>query len=189
MIRINLLSYREFRRRAQIKRDGIGAAVFLLIVGGLLTAAYFHLQRVEDRHEARVAYMEDALDRIEDKLDEVNRIKEKRQGLIQKLEVIQELQEGRELSTHILQTLGQAVPKDVSLSAVQQTDDGLDLEGDARDNNAVSSFMRRLEASKLFRNPDLQVIRGQGEDEAVKAFTMKVSLVQEGEPDQDKGGG
>ncbi|MEF8794538.1 PilN domain-containing protein [Thiohalorhabdus sp.] len=189
MIRINLLPYREFRRRAQIRRDGIGIAVFLVIVGGLLTAAYFHLQRVEQRHQARVTYMEDALDRIEDKLAEVNQIKEKRQGLIRKLEVIQQLQDGRELSTNILQTLGQAVPEEVSLSGMEQTDNGLNLEGDARDNNAVSSFMRRLEASTLFRNPDLRVIRGKDDGEAVKSFTLAVSLARGDESGQAEGGG
>lgn len=188
MIRINLLPYREFRRRAQIKRDSTGAVVFLLIVGGLLTAAYFHLQRVEERHEARVAYMEDALSRIEDKLAEVNQIKEKRAELIQKLEVIQKLQDGRELSTKILQTLGQAVPKDVSLVSMNQTDNGLNLEGKARDNNAVSSFMRRLQASGLFRDPNLQVIRGSGDSDSAKSFTLAVTLAV-GEASGGNGGG
>lgn len=189
MIRINLLPYREYRRRAQLKRDGIGAALFLLIVGGLLTAAYFHLQRVEERHEKRVAYMEDALDRIEDKLAEVNQIKDKRKGLIQKLEVIHTLQSGRELSTKILQTLGQAVPEDVSLSSMRQSEQGLALEGSARDNNAVSSFMRRLEASGLFQDPDLKVIRGTGGDGSAKSFTLSVSLATDDEADGEGGGG
>ncbi|HKJ71485.1 MAG TPA: PilN domain-containing protein, partial [Gammaproteobacteria bacterium] len=171
MIRINLLPYREFRRRAQIKRDGIGAAVFLVIVGGLLAAGYFHLQGVEQRHQARVDYMQTALNQIKDKLAEVNNIKERRAELTRKLEKIKELQRGRGLPVNILQTLGQAVPEDVSLTSMQQNKGGLQLEGDARSNNAISSFMRRLEASDLFRDPDLQVIQNKrGGGEEIKTF-------------------
>jgi len=177
VIRINLLPYREFRRRAQLKRDGIGAVAFLLIVGGMLTAAYFHLQRVEGRHQERVDYMETALAKIKDQLGEVNRLKKNRAELTKKLEVIKKLQSGRELPVRILQTLGQAVPEDVSLSSLTQNDGGLQLEGDARSNSAVSSFMRRLEASDLFQDPDLQVIQNKGQD-SLKTFSMAVALAE-----------
>jgi type IV pilus assembly protein PilN len=195
VIRINLLPYREFRRKAQIKRDGIGAAVFLLIVGGLLGAAYFHLQGVEKRHQARVDYMQTALGKIKDKLAEVNELKAKRQDLTKKLEVIKDLQNGRALSMRILETLGRAVPEDVSLRSFQQTKGGVQLEGDARNNNAVSSFMRRLEASDLFRDPDLQVIQNKQQDgTAIKTFKMAVTLAEseegsEGKDTKGKGGG
>ena len=189
MIRINLLPYREFRRRAQLMRDGIGAAVFLVIVGGLLGAGYVYLQRVEARQQERVDYMETALAQIKDKLAEVNQIKDRRADLTKKLEVIQELQSGRALPVKILQTLGQAVPEDVQLSSMQQGDKGLQLEGDARSNSAVSSFMRRLEASCLFTDPDLQVIQNKGRGgESIKTFKMAVTLVKSGEAADDKGG-
>lgn len=188
MIRINLLPYREVRRKVQLKRDGIGAAVFLVIVGGLLTAAYFHLQRVEERHKARVDYMETALAQIKDKLAEVNQIEDKRDDLIKKLKKIKELQSGRGLPVRILQTLGQAVPEDVSLASMQQKPKGLQLEGKARSNSAVSSFMRRLEASDLFQDPDLQVIQSQGGGgEGVKSFSLAVTLVPTQEQ-ADQGG-
>ena len=187
MIRINLLPYRELRRKAQIKRDGIGAAVFLLIVGGLLGAAYFHLQEVEKRQQARVDYMRTAMDKIKDKLDEVNELESKREALTKKLEVVKDLQSGRELSMRILETLGQAVPEDVSLASMEQSDSGIQLAGDARNNSAVSSFMRRLEASDLFRDPDLQVIQNKEQDgQSIKTFKMAVSLVKSGEGSDDK---
>lgn len=191
MIRINLLPYREVRRRAALKRDGIGAAVFLIIVGGLLTAGYFHLQRVEERHQARVDYMETALAQIKDKLAEVNQLEEKRDELIRKLKKIKELQSGRGLPVRILQTLGQAVPEDVSLGSMQQNPKGLQLEGEARSNSAVSSFMRRLEASDLFQDPDLQVIQNKGGgDEGVKSFSLAVNLVlKQGQADGEDGKG
>jgi len=189
VIRINLLPYRESRRRAQIKRDGIGAVAFLVIVGGLLTAAYFHLQGVEERHQARVDYMKTARAQIKDKLAEVNQLEDKRKELTRKLEKIKDLQKGRGLSVAILQTLGQAVPEDVSLISMKQASDGLQLEGDARSNSAISSFMRRLEASELFRDPDLQVIENKGRDgESLKTFSMGVALVKSDGAAADKGG-
>lgn len=182
MIRINLLPYREQRRKAQLKRDGIGAGVFILLVAGLLGLFYMHLQRVEQRHETRVEYMEDALAKIKDQLAEVNELKDKRKTLVAKLEVIKKLQSGRDLPVRIFQTLGQAVPEEVSLSSMQQKKDGLQLQGTARSNNVISSFMRRLEASELFQDPDLQVITNEGKDgETLKSFKMGVKLAQEGQ--------
>lgn len=188
MIRINLLPYREFRRRAQLKRDGAGAVVFLLIVGGLLTAAYLHMQRVEERHRARVDYMQTALSEIKDKLAEVNQLKQKQAELTKKLELIKDLQKGRALPVKVVQTLGQAVPEDVSLSSMKQNPDGLQLEGKARSNSAVSSFMRRLEASDMFENPDLKVIQNQG-NKSGKTFSMAVDLVEAGTASDEEGKG
>ncbi|MFP4560531.1 MAG: PilN domain-containing protein [Thiohalorhabdus sp.] len=190
MIRINLLPHREQRRKLQLMRDGLGAGIFLLIVLGLLAAAYLHLQKVEKRHQARVEYMEAALADIRNKLDEVDQLKEKRKDLMNKLEQIRKLQHGRDLSVRIFENLGGAVPEDVSLDSVSQTDEGLQLEGAARTNNDVSSFMRRLEASALFTEPDLEVITGGNQDQgSVKSFKMGVKLVdpEDGESDGDEG--
>jgi type IV pilus assembly protein PilN len=182
VIRINLLPYREQRRKAQLKRDGIGAGIFLLLVVGLLGLFYMHLQGVEQRHETRVEYMEDALAKIKDQLDEVNELKDKREALVAKLEVVKKLQSGRDLPVRIFRTLGQAVPKEVSLSSMRQKDGGLQLQGTARSNNVISSFMRRLEASELFRDPDLQVITNQGKGgQTLKSFKMGVKLARTGQ--------
>jgi type IV pilus assembly protein PilN len=49
--------------------------------------------------------------------------------------------------------------------------------------------MRRLEASDLFADPDLQVIQNKGRDgESIKTFKMAVTLVKSGEAADDKGG-
>ena len=191
MIRINLLPHRERRRKAQLKRDGIGAAVFLVLLAAILGMFYLHLQKVEARQEARVEYMETALAKIKDKLAEVNELKEKRETLVTKLEVIKKLQSGRDLSVRILQTLGQAVPEEVSLSSFQQTGDGLSLQGTARSNSVISSFMRRLEASDLFRDPDLEVITNEGSGgQARKSFKMGVKLADPADSGKNgKGGG
>ncbi|KPV41376.1 hypothetical protein AN478_02000 [Thiohalorhabdus denitrificans] len=186
MIRINLLPYREQRRKLQLMRDGLGAGIFLVIVLGLLAATYFHLQKVESQHKARVEYMQAALADIRDKLDEVDQLKEQRRELMSKLKQIRKLQKGRDLSVRLFENLGGAVPKEVSLSSVQQTEKGLQLEGTARTNNDISSFMRRLEASALFTDPDLEVITGGNRDGgSVKSFKMGVKLVEPGDGETD----
>jgi len=191
VIRVNLLPYREVRRKAQLRRDGIGAGLFLVLVVGLLGAAYLHMQREEERYRERVEYMETAMQKINDQLQEVQNIKEQRKQLLQKLEVVKELQEGRSLPVDLLQTLGQAVPKEVSLSSVAQGDNGLDLKGSARSNSDISSFMRRLEASPLYRDPDLKVITNeQRNGQTVKSFELAVTLVQgaRAQPDSEADG-
>lgn len=178
MIRINLLPYRAYRRKAKLLRDGIGALIFLVVLLGGAGTGYWHMQAVEQRHKARVAYMEQAMSELQDKLGEVNDLKAKRERLTQKLKVIQDLQRGRDLPVKILRTLGQAVPEDISLRSMEQTADGLALEGVARSNNVVSSFMRRLNATALFADPDLKVISGTREEgRARKEFRMRVGIV------------
>ncbi len=186
MIRVNLLPHRELRRKAQLKRDGIGAALFLVIVVGVLTSAFLYLKQEVRNSQQRVAYMQDALADTKKKLDEVSQLEKKRQKLLEKIRVIKKLQEGRDLSVRIFQALGHAVPEEVSLRSVRQNKAGLQLKGVAKSNTEISSLMRRLEASDLFSDPDLQVITNKTKDgNSVKEFEMGVALVDAGEEGKD----
>jgi len=189
VIRINLLPYREQRRKAQLLRDGIGAGIFLVIVVGLLGATYLHFQKVESHHKARVEFMQTALKKIRNRLQEVDQLKQKREDLVKKLGVIGKLQKGRDLSVRVFETLGRAVPEEVSLRSVEQKKNGLQLQGDARSNSAISSFMRRLDASGLFADPDLEVITNKGgKGKGLKDFKMSVKLAEAGEKAKEKSG-
>lgn len=190
MIRINLLPYREVRRRARLIRDatvaGAGVVAFLLVLGG-----WYWLLQVEARQQQqRVDYMQRQLAQLNRKASEVDRIKDLRGGLVAKIEVIRKLQRGRDRPVRLLQTLGRAVPKGVSLSRIQQEPEQLKLEGGARSNAAISSFMRRLEAAELFTDPALEVIRSRsGGDGPGKEFRLQVSLAVEGGEGADDGDG
>lgn len=192
MIRINLLPYREVRRRAQLIRDGaVAGGVLAVLLLGL--AGWYWLLQVEARQQQqRVQYMQRQLAELNKKASEVERIKELRKGLVAKIEVIRQLQTGRDHPVRILQTLGQAIPEAVSLQRLQQEPDRLKLEGLARSNAAISSLMRRLEAAPLFTDPVLEVIRSQrGGEASGKEFKLQVTLVAPGGDDEggDSGGG
>jgi type IV pilus assembly protein PilN len=190
VIRINLLPYREVRQRAQLIRDGTVAGAVLAGVLILLAGWYWLLQQEAQRQQQRVTYMQRQLAQLNQQASEVQRIKGLREDLVAKIEVIRELQSGRDRPVRILQTLGQAVPESVSLKRIQQEPDQLKLEGSARSNAAISSFMRRLEAAALFADPSLEVIRSQrGGKQPGKSFSLQVALVSDAEVREGAQGG
>ncbi len=190
MIWINLLPYQQTRRKAQLRRDGLGMAIFLILIGGVLAATYWHLKQVEQRLRQRRDFMETAITELNARLDELKDIRKEREELRKKLTVIKDLQEARSRPVALLQSLGQAVPEEVSLTSMTQNGALLKLKGKARSNSDVSSLMRRLEASPTYRDPTLKVITSeqgngqQGGGQAVKSFRLTVLLVKAGKANQ-----
>ena len=165
----------EVNERVQEVADEKGVSMAQVALAWLL-------QQEAHRQQERVTYMQRQLAQLNQQASEVTRIKDLRKELVAKIEVIRELQSGRDRSVRLLQTLGQAVPESVSLGRIQQEPNRLKLEGSARSNAAISSFMRRLEAAALFADPSLEVIRSQrGGKQPGKSFSLQVAVVSDAE--------
>ncbi len=177
MIHINLLPYRQIRRKIQVRRDLIGGGIFLVLVVLLVGIGYHRLQQVEQDYRAGVEYMQSELAKLRKRLGKVKEIEEKRAVLRKKLELIQRLQQNRGQAVRILQTVGRAVPKTVSLKRMEQVPGGLHFEGRARSNQAISNFMRDLGATQLLDDPELAIITiERAGDQELKAFRMQASM-------------
>lgn len=182
MAHINLLPWREARRE-ELKRQ------FLSILGLVAVAAIMLIVLADrvvngqiDDQKARNDYLSQNIKVLDAKVAEIKDLQRKRNQLIDRMRVIQELQGNRPVIVRVLDQLVRTIPDGVFYTRVQARDKTLSITGVAESNNRVSSLMRRLDASDWLQAPNLDAVRAAtiyGDQAATFDLKVKVSLPQE----------
>ncbi|MGH1537848.1 MAG: PilN domain-containing protein [Gammaproteobacteria bacterium] len=158
MARINLLPWRETRRSEQQKEFftlmGMAAALCALVV--LLT--HFEINGRVSHQEKRNQFLTNEIKVLDGRIAEIKKLDSTRQALIERMEVIQNLQAARPGVVHLFDELVKTLPEGVHLSSLKQSGGSLQLSGKAESNARVSSYMRKIEDSDWLANPSLGVI-------------------------------
>lgn len=159
MAKINLLPWREARReelkRAYLTILGLVAAV--AVVSLVLADRYVNSQI--DGQKARNDYLSQNIRELDKQVEEIRDLQRKRNQLIDRMRVIQELQGNRPIIVRVLDQLVRTVPDGVFYTSVGARGNELSIDGVAESNNRVSSLMRRLDASDWLKNPNLDAVR------------------------------
>ena len=177
MIRINLLPWREARRKAQRQHlgvlGGMVAVLGLLIVGAvhLTIAGYISVQ--SDRNE----FLKRENVRLDKEIEEIKKLKTEIAALLARKQIIERLQADRAQAVYLLQELVQQVPDGVYLRSIKQTGLKINLLGYSQSNARVSTLMRNFAASPYLENPELVEIKAATiANKRVSDFNMNVSL-------------
>lgn len=178
MARINLLPWREERRRERTRQ-------FLLVLGVAAVAAVLaafggklFMDNWLDYQQQRNAYLEQEIAAMDRKIREIERLEETRARLLARKEIIEQLQRSRSQMVHLFDELAQTIPDGVYLTSVRQSGSRLTLNGVAESSARVSAYMRNIESSEWLEKPELQVIETvQRQNEGrVRQFTLEASL-------------
>ena len=179
MIRINLLPWREARRKGARQHlgvlGGMVAVLGLLIVGAvhLTIAGYIAVQ--SDRNE----FLKRENVRLDKEIEEIKKLKSEIAALLARKQIIERLQADRAQAVYLLQELVQQVPDGVYLKTIRQTGLKINMVGYAQSNARVSTLMRNFAASPYLENPDLVEIKAVNlSNKRVSEFNMNVSLKQ-----------
>lgn len=189
MIRINLLPWREARRKAQRQHlgvlGGMVAALGLLIVGAvhLTIAGYIGEQ------SARNEFLKRENVRLDKEIEEIRKLRGEIAALLARKQVIERLQADRAQAVHLLEELVQQVPDGVYLKSIRQTALKVNLVGYSQSNARVSTLMRNFAASPHLENPELVEIKAVTvSNKRVSEFNMNVSLKRLQTEDASKAG-
>jgi len=179
MAQINLLPWRD-ERRHELKKEffGVVAFVFALAVGLVLLADRVVTSQL-DGQVARNGYLEKNIAVLDEQVAEIRDIQKKRNQLLDRMRVIQELQGNRPIIVRILDQLVRTVPDGVFYTSVKSQNKVINIVGIAESNNRVSSLMRRLDASDWLADPNLDAVRAApdyGEQATTFNLTVKVQL-------------
>lgn len=158
MIRINLLPYREAKRKAQARQAGLMALAGLGMVGVLFYGVYLGFDHRVNAQQARVAFLKQEITRLDGQIKVVSSVKQQREAMLAKLDVVETLQKNRALPVRAFNTLARRTPAGIYYSHVQEKPDGFFLEGYAESNGQVAELMRNLDASRVFASPVLEII-------------------------------
>jgi type IV pilus assembly protein PilN len=190
MIRINLLPWREARRKAHNLQfyilmgmvAGLAASIVLLVHG-------YYATRISTQTE-RNKFLKDENAKLDKEIEEIKKLKEEIEGLKARKGVIETLQADRAQTVYLLDQLVQKTPDGVYLRSIRQIGNKVNLTGYAQSNARVSELMRKLEESQYLENPDLVEIKAATVNgKRLSDFNMNVSIKrQQSESDAAKSG-
>ena len=136
--------------------------------------------------------MTNEIKKLEEEIKEISELQKVRRSLIERMEVIQDLQRSRPSIVHLFSEIVSTVPNGVYLESLAQTGSNLLINGQAESNARVSTYMRNLSASEWLKEPNLTVI--EIEDltvNRISTFTLTVKQTSPNateEEEQDDGG-
>ena len=188
MAQLNLLPWRELRRK-ELNRQVINIAVGVaLLMCGLVYWAYLYMNNQIEEQQQRNTYLEQEIQKVERELKEVNQVKKKKAQLLSRMEVIQKLQSDRTRMVRLFDGLAKNLPKGMYLSLFQIKGNKITLKGSADSNGTVSKFMRLIESSEYFTTPNLNVINiKNSQGLRVSNFTLIFNFVKsKKESEQDE---
>ena len=159
MARINLLPWRELKRKED-QRKYLSIIVFCVIVTGILVLlVHINFKGEINYQMSRNRYLENEIKILDGKIQEIVKLEATRKALLERMEVIQNLQATRPGVVHLFDQLVATLPDGTYLTSVKQTDDSLTIKGKAESNARVSAYMRNIENSDWLADPTLEVIQ------------------------------
>ncbi|MEE9678821.1 PilN domain-containing protein [Pseudomonas moraviensis] len=178
MARINLLPWREERREERRKRfllvligvlaGSIGA---VLIADQIITAAI-------ERQMARNDYIGKQIAVVDERIKQISELKARRQQLVERMRIIQDLQGNRQISGRVFDQLARTLPDGVYFTDVKMAGKTLSISGAAESNNRVSELMRNLDASDWFDAPSLNEVKATSADQVEQANVFQLTVRQ-----------
>ncbi|TNE92516.1 MAG: pilus assembly protein PilN [Gammaproteobacteria bacterium] len=178
MAKINLLPWRE-AYRAEKKKEFITLICVVLVAAVVVAFGWDRVVNAQiANQESRNQLLKSEIAKLDKQVAEIKELKKRRQDLLDRMLVIQELQGNRPEIVKLYDEFVRAVPDGVYFTKMTLQDKILSLEGYAESNNRVSSLMRRLDASYKFDEPNLTKVQADqmlGEDGS--RFEMRVKVV------------
>ena len=189
MIRINLLPWREARRKAHNLQffilmgmvAGLAASIVLLVHG-------YYATRISTQTE-RNRFLKDENAKLDKEIEEIKKLKEEIQALLSRKQVIETLQADRAQTVHLLDQLVRQMPEGVYLRTLTQRGLGVNILGYAQSNARVSTLMRNIESSPWLADPKLVEIKASTVNKKrVSEFNMNLQLKRAQVKDAPKAG-
>ena len=177
MAKINLLPWRELHREEK-KKEFVAIAAGCAVFG--IAIVFFWIQMVNGQiniQKSRNRFLESRIVELDKEVVEIKQLRETRDDIIARMQVIQDLQGKRPVIVRIFDEMVRAVPDGLFISELNRTNDSIFLKGTAESNQRVSSFMRNLDNSEWFKEPNLTgVIANPEAGEEASNFELTVKI-------------
>ena len=156
MIKINLLPYKEERKREAMIRQivtlSVSVIIFILIVG----TTHFYMTTTLNQLERDVEASKKKLEELTRITGDLKKFKEDKALVEKKIAIIQSLEKGRSGPVRILDEFATRIPEGrVWLLTIEESGANLMVEGMAKDNPTIALFMKALEESPYIQSVDL----------------------------------
>ncbi len=183
MILINLLPYREERRKRRKTAFFIGLGFAAAVGAGIVVAAYLLLQFLTSEQRSRNEYIQTEISLLEAQIKDIANLKSEIEALKSRQRAVEDLQTDRNTPVQLLNDLARLAPEGIYLTAIRQENKTVTISGIAQTNERVSEFLRNISrGSEWLENPDLievklaNVSTNTREQRRLLDFSMKVTI-------------
>ena len=159
MAHINLLPWREELRKQKQKEFISTSTISAVLAGMLVLVAHLYVNGKIEYQKQRNNYIQAEIDILNKRIGRIQELESMKQGLLARMNVIQDLQSSRPESVHLMDELVRSLPDGVFLNLFKQRSKKLTMEGIAQSNARVSDYMRNIDTSDWISNPHLDLIR------------------------------
>ncbi|MBI3048251.1 MAG: PilN domain-containing protein [Acidobacteria bacterium] len=201
MIRINLLGTERLRARKAIAFD-IGqrltaAAGAILVVAAVVVGWWYWSLRSESTQlDADLAAAQQEAVRLRSLLAEVQQFERQRALVEQRVALIEQLRSGQSIPVQLLDHVSRSVPDLLWLTALEQEDDEVTIEGRSTTLIALSDFVGNLGGNPILQRPieivnsQVQPASGTGADAVPELiqFTVRARINRPSSPEAPAGG-
>lgn len=185
MAMINLRPWREELRAERQKQFVTILVGVLLLSAGVGFLWYQHMTGQIEYQQQRNNFIQSEISLLEQQIKEINDLRRRREALIARMKVIQDLQGRRPVIVRVFDELVRTVPEGVFYENLALREASLELNGVGDSNSRISALMRNLEGSEWFAEPDLTSVSAWDGDASKSAFAMTVLQEEPGEEDAD----
>ena len=183
MILINLLPYREERRKRRKQAFFAGLGLAGLVGALIVVAIYLLLQYLTIEQQRRNQYLSTEIGKLELQIKDIANLRAEIDALKSRQKAVEDLQTDRNMPVHLLNELAKSVPEGVYLTNIKQNEKVVSITGIAQTNDRVVELLRNVSRdNEWLEKPDLGEIKlanlsTTGRDQRrLLEFTMQVSI-------------
>lgn len=188
MARINLLPWREQLREERKQRFLVILGAVLLASGALIFLGDQYFNSAIENQSARNNFLRKEIAVLDARIKEISELKTRRQQLLERMKIIQDLQGNRPIIGRVFDQLVRTLPDGVFFTELKMSGKSISIAGAAESNNRVSNLMRNLDASEWLMSPNLTEVKAvtQGALDQANVFQLTVQQTQPSGEEQNK---
>lgn len=180
MAGLNLLPWREKAREQKKKQffTMVGASIGLAALFTFL--GHLYMRSSIDDQEQRNQILKTEISQLDKQIEQIKQLDSTRQALLDRMQIIENLQGTRPAIVHLFDEMVNALPKGMYLLHLKQENTIVHLEGKAESYARISSFMNRLDASPWLKSSNLNIIStdNKAEENKIMLRDFKLDVTQ-----------
>ncbi|WP_263143849.1 PilN domain-containing protein [Pseudomonas sp. RIT-PI-AD] len=180
MARINLLPWREQLREERKQRFLVTLVGVIIVAAGVIFLGDQYLNGAIENQTSRNEFVRKEIAVLDARIKEISELKTKRQQLLERMKIIQDLQGNRPIIGRIFDQLVRTLPDGVYFTDLKMAGKVISIVGAAESNSRVSNLMRNLDASEWLEAPTLTEVKAvtAGEVDQANMFQLNVRQTQ-----------
>lgn len=177
MPHINLLPWREEAQKLK-QQQYFSLLAFLGLMSFLVVflVSQYYQARI-DGQLSRNTYLTNEIKVLDARIAEIRTLEQKKKDLIQRMELIQQLQKSRNVGTQVLDEIAKVVPAGVYIVKLEKRGNELLIQGRSESNNHLANMIREIQSSTLLADAELESITNAGKSSKLLSdFKMNLKI-------------